>query len=337
VFAPTGSGKTLALPRGHRRLMFARSRPRRPLRIVYVSPSGARGGRRAELRTPIAGMARVAAAREAVHFRTSASAPETRRRGAGPDAAPSTGHPDHDARVLFLLLTSRARAFLESVETVIVDEIHAVVGTKRGAHLALTLERLEEVARRRSSGSPLGDAAPPRGGGRYLGGARAAGLEAAAVTSWTPARGRCFDLRVEVPVEDMARLGEALPPGPRDPEGPASLLQRRSSGRPSTRLLELVRPPVHDPLRELAPPGRAPGGALNELRERRSPAPTTGRSPATSGSRSRTRSRLAAFPPSWPPRRSSWASTWALSTSWSRSRPHVVPAGCSGSVGRATR
>src|SRR5207237_3177722 len=46
---------------------------------------------------------------------------------------------------LFLILTSQAREALRSVETVIVDEVHAVAGTKRGAHLAVSLERLEEL------------------------------------------------------------------------------------------------------------------------------------------------------------------------------------------------
>ena len=52
---------------------------------------------------------------------------------------------------LYLLLTSAARATLATVETVIVDEIHALVATKRGAHLALSLERLEAL---RDPGSP---------------------------------------------------------------------------------------------------------------------------------------------------------------------------------------
>ena len=146
---------------------------------------------------------------------------------------------------LFLLLTSRARAFLESVETVIVDEIHAVVGTKRGAHLALTLERLEELARRplqriglSATQRPLEEVA------RYLGGGE--GLRAwkpRPVTIVDAGARKVFDLRVEVPVEDMARLGEAIEPAADEiPEGPASVLKRRSIWPAiHPRLLELVR------------------------------------------------------------------------------------------------
>jgi ATP-dependent Lhr-like helicase len=94
---------------------------------------------------------------------------------------------------LFLLLTSRARATLASVETVIVDEIHAVVGTKRGAHLALSLERLEDVARRPLQRIGLSATQRPlETVARFLGGGRGrAQVEAAARSrSWTPARRR---------------------------------------------------------------------------------------------------------------------------------------------------
>ena len=65
---------------------------------------------------------------------------------------------------LFLLLTSRARELLRSVDTLILDEVHAVAGTKRGAHLALSVERLEALAAQAAAADrPLGDAAPARG------------------------------------------------------------------------------------------------------------------------------------------------------------------------------
>ena len=67
---------------------------------------------------------------------------------------------------LFLMLTSQARESLRGVETVIVDEVHAVAGTKRGAHLALSLERLDELLERaRPAHRPVRDGAPGRGGG----------------------------------------------------------------------------------------------------------------------------------------------------------------------------
>jgi len=119
-------------------------------RVVYVSPLKALAvdvERNLRTRSPAspgwpAGAARLSSSR--------ARGPDGRHavRGARADAAAAARHPDHDAESLFLVLTSRARAFLESVDTVIVDEIHALVGTKRGAHLALSLERLEEVARK---------------------------------------------------------------------------------------------------------------------------------------------------------------------------------------------
>ncbi len=71
---------------------------------------------------------------------------------------------------LFLLLTSRGRDLLKTVETVILDEVHAVAGTKRGAHLSLSLERLERVAEQTvPADRPVGHAAPARGD-RPLGG-----------------------------------------------------------------------------------------------------------------------------------------------------------------------
>ena len=67
---------------------------------------------------------------------------------------------------LYLLLTAeRSRAMLRTVRTVIVDEIHAVIGTRRGAHLALSLERLQQVARVAAAAHrPVGDAEADRGG-----------------------------------------------------------------------------------------------------------------------------------------------------------------------------
>ena len=66
---------------------------------------------------------------------------------------------------LYLMLTSQAREIFDGTEQVIVDEIHAVAQTKRGAHLALTLERLAEAAGpRRPADRPVGDAEPARGG-----------------------------------------------------------------------------------------------------------------------------------------------------------------------------
>ena len=195
---------------------------------------------------------------------------------------------------LFLLLTSRARAMLASVETVIVDEIHALVGTKRGAHLALSLERLEDVARRPLQRIGLSATQRPlETVARFLGGGEG-------VRKWKPrpvtivdaGAKKAFDLRVEVPVEDMSRLGERLAPIGRESTVPDG---RSRQPRPSERsiwpaihprLLELVRAaPLDDPVREQPAARRAAGdGAQRPRRARSWPAPTTARSRARSGS-----------------------------------------------------
>jgi ATP-dependent Lhr-like helicase len=250
VFAPTGSGKTLAaFLAATSRIMFSPvPKKLERCRVVYVSPLKALAvDVERNLRTPIAGIARVVGRRgEAVHvpevaIRTGDTPSEERARmlRQPPDILITT------PESLFLVLTSRARAFLESVETVIVDEIHALVGTKRGAHLALSLERLEEGARRplqriglSATQRPLEEVA------RYLGGGE--GLrpwKPRPVTIVDAGAKKAFDLRVEVPVEDMARLGETIEPSADEiPEGPASVLQRRSIWPAiHPRLLDLVR------------------------------------------------------------------------------------------------
>jgi ATP-dependent Lhr-like helicase len=250
VLAPTGSGKTLAaFLAAIDRVMFSPSPPRAArCRVVYVSPLKALAvDVERNLRAPIQGIARVAGLQGvAFHvpelgIRTGDTPPEARARMARhpPDVLITT------PESLFLVLTARAREILTSVETVIVDEIHALVGTKRGAHLAVTMERLEELAGRplqriglSATQRPLDEVA------RYLGGGTGG-------KRWKPRPVRvvdagakkAFDLRVEVPVEDMSRLGESLEPAPGEVvEGPASVLSRRSIWPAiHPRLLELVR------------------------------------------------------------------------------------------------
>jgi ATP-dependent Lhr-like helicase len=172
---------------------------------------------------------------------------------------------------LYLLLTSDAREVLRSVDTVIVDEIHALVPTKRGAHLALSIERLDAICRRTpqriglsATQRPLDEVA------RFLGGTEPRRPAAAArrargmPPAWTieddihaefaapdaPAAGRpvtivdarepkALSLTVAVPVEDMARIGETVT----IPSGPAAQGTVRSSIWTSIhpRLLELIR------------------------------------------------------------------------------------------------
>jgi ATP-dependent Lhr-like helicase len=277
IFAPTGSGKTLAaFFSAIDRLMSAPTPARADrCRVVYISPLRALAvDVERNLRSPLAGIARTAGRRgETVHLPTVAI--RTGDTPANERAHMARTPPDiliTTPESLFLILTSKARALLASVEVVIVDEIHALVATKRGAHLALSLERLEEVARvplqrigLSATQRPLETVA------RYLGGGEG-------VRTWKPrpvsivdagAR-KAFDLKVEVPVEDMSRLGEVIEVTPAEvPEGPASRVPRRSIW-PSIhpRLLELVKAHrstlVFVNSRRLA---ERLAGALNELAE----------------------------------------------------------------------
>src|SRR5204863_3168077 len=119
-------------------------------RVLYVSPLRALAvDVERNLRAPIAGIARVAERRgqgfhvPVVGLRTGDTPADERARMVRhpPDILVTT------PESLFLVLTSQARSMLPSVEAVIVDEIHTMVGSKRGAHLALSLERLQELAR----------------------------------------------------------------------------------------------------------------------------------------------------------------------------------------------
>ena len=153
VFAPTGSGKTLAAFLACLdRLMFAPVPPRAGrCRVVYVSPIKALAvDIERNLRAPIAGISRTAAARgddhvvPAVAIRTGDTPAAERARFSREPADILITTPES----LYLLLTSRAREALRAVETIIVDEIHALVPTKRGAHLAVSIERLAALTGR---------------------------------------------------------------------------------------------------------------------------------------------------------------------------------------------
>jgi ATP-dependent Lhr-like helicase len=142
VSAPTGSGKTLAaFLWGLDRLVAEPAEPRRT-RLVYVSPLKALSyDVEKNLRAPLRGIG----GDVSVAIRTG-DTPQRERQAmlrTPPDVLITT------PESLYLMLTSRAREFLVDAEWVIVDEIHAVARTKRGGHLALTLERLEHLAGRR--------------------------------------------------------------------------------------------------------------------------------------------------------------------------------------------
>jgi ATP-dependent helicase Lhr and Lhr-like helicase len=118
---------------------------------------------------------------------------------------------------LYLILGSRARAMLSSVETVIVDEIHAVASVKRGAHLALTLERLEQQARSGNGGVPVqrvglsATQTPLEEVGRFLVGPT---REVKILDSGVR---KPLDLRIHVPVESMSEPGGSSSTDPLEP------------------------------------------------------------------------------------------------------------------------
>jgi len=153
ILAPTGSGKTLAaflwcLDR----LMFEPAPEKRArCRVLYISPLKALAvDVERNLRAPLAGIAQTAAARgeaflsPAISIRTGDTPQSERARFQREPADILITTPES----LYLLLTSNAREALRSIDTVIVDEIHALVPTKRGAHLAISLERLEAICDR---------------------------------------------------------------------------------------------------------------------------------------------------------------------------------------------
>ena len=188
IQAPTGSGKTLAaFLYGIDRLNSA---PGEGLRLLYVSPLKALNyDIERNLRGPLAGLR----SELRVGVRTG-DTPQKER------AAMLREPPDiliTTPESLFLLLTSRARETLRSVETVIVDEVHAVAGTKRGAHLALSLERLQRLV-----GEPLqriglsATQRPLEEIGRFVSGGREIQLVDAG-------RAKELDLKVVVPLDDM--------------------------------------------------------------------------------------------------------------------------------------
>ena len=159
ILAPTGTGKTLtAFLWCLDRLMLHGAPETEGCRVIYVSPLKALAvDVERNLRSPLAGIAN-AARQRGVAFHT----PEIGiRTGDTPqrDRARFRRHPAEilitTPESLYLLLTSESAASLRSVETVIIDEIHALVPTKRGAHLALSLERLEAI----TGGSPGAPAA----------------------------------------------------------------------------------------------------------------------------------------------------------------------------------
>jgi ATP-dependent Lhr-like helicase len=235
VVAPTGSGKTLAA------FLSAIDRlsalptpddPKRRCRVVYISPLKALAADvERNLRSPLVGISQ--AARRlglpepavTVAMRSGDTTPEDRRAFARHGADILITTPES----LFLLLTSAAREALTGVETVIVDEVHAVAATKRGAHLALSLERLDALLDQPAQRIGLSATVRPiEEVANYLAGGRP-------VSVVQPVIDKRLDLSVVVPVEDLSQLGEGQP-------DPAGSPERRSSIWPHVeeRVLDLI-------------------------------------------------------------------------------------------------
>ncbi|HZD47545.1 MAG TPA: DEAD/DEAH box helicase, partial [Silvibacterium sp.] len=272
IFAPTGTGKTLTafLWCLDRLMLHPRKDAEQACRVIYISPLKALAvDVERNLRSPLSGIANMAR-RPGVGVRL----PEISVRTGDTSQKERAQFKRHPAEILvttpeslYLLLTSEASATLCSVDTVIIDEIHALVPTKRGAHLALSLERLQAITSQplqriglSATQRPLEEVA------HFLAGAAvkttatepdgesllaqmeeeySATEEHASATRFRPVtivnakEPKRLELKIEVPVEDMARLGqiEELP------SGPASQGPKRTSiwSAIYPRLLEIVR------------------------------------------------------------------------------------------------
>jgi ATP-dependent helicase Lhr and Lhr-like helicase len=193
VQAPTGSGKTLAaFLLGIDRL---NETPGEGLRLLYVSPLKALNyDIERNLRGPLAGLG----SKLVVGVRTGDTPQRDRQRMLRnpPDVLITT------PESLYLLLTSQGREMLRGVEAVILDEVHAVAGTKRGAHLALSLERLERAVNQPFQRIGLSATQRPLAEiGRWVAGT---GRE---ITLVDAGQRKELDLEVVIPVEDLRELG----------------------------------------------------------------------------------------------------------------------------------
>jgi ATP-dependent helicase Lhr and Lhr-like helicase len=257
ILAPTGSGKTLtAFLWSLNRLMFEPvPPPAERCRVLYISPLKALAvDVERNLRAPLAGISNVASGK-GVPFHAPAIAVRTGDTPASERAKFQRTPADiliTTPESLFLLLTANAHESLRSVETVIIDEIHALVSTKRGAHLALSLERLERIVRKgplqriglSATQRPLDEVA------KYLGGAQVRATTKVTKTKLSKGKTQKPDfeesvheefeddhsvtyrdvtiidasapkqlkISVQTPVEDMAQMGKPV----EQPSGPAS-------------------------------------------------------------------------------------------------------------------
>jgi ATP-dependent Lhr-like helicase len=238
ICAPTGSGKTLTAFLASIDRLTTTPRPEERshrTRVLYISPLRALAfDIEKNLRAPMKGI-ELAAERlgegfvaPEVGMRTGDTPANDRQKliRRPPDLLITT------PESLYLMLTSSARQTLAGVETVIVDEIHAMATTKRGAHLMMTLERLEEVTDRppqrialSATQRPLEEVAEFLGGYQEPGRKRSVRIVDAGIR-------KQLEVEVVIPIEDMSTLGQVkveLTPGP----ATAALTERRTSIWPS--------------------------------------------------------------------------------------------------------
>ena len=230
VVSPTGSGKTLAAFLWALDSLFHDQRTGRGCRVLYISPLRALATDvERNLRAPLVGIEQAmrAAGHEPPLIRTAIRTADT---PASERARMSRTPPDiliTTPESLFLLLTSKAGAFLSDVDTVILDEIHSVAGSKRGSHLSLSLQRLDLLTGKPAQRIGLSATVSPVA-------AVAQFLHAGQpVRIVNPPTDKPIELRLTVPLPDMTAFDE-----PADPEQP-----RRASIWPAVEssILERIR------------------------------------------------------------------------------------------------
>ena len=224
VVAPTGSGKTLSAFLWALDRLATEPTPEKlkRCRVLYISPLKALAvDVERNLRSPLVGIGHEAVRmgveppRITVAVRSGDTPADQRRDFAREPSDILITTPES----LFLLLTSAARETLTNIQTVIVDEIHALAGGKRGAHLALSLERLDALLEQPAQRVGLSATVRPiEEVGRFLAGGRP-------VSMVNPPSEKTWELSVVVPVPDLGALGEVTD----DLSGPAAGDPRRTS------------------------------------------------------------------------------------------------------------